>query len=92
MRLTCAPQSPTFTRYWISAHLGPQSQLILAHPDTGEIMASWMSGIDSEIVRGVWLSSVPGLVGMVDGLDHDFGDDSCIPQRELDRVGAEPST
>ncbi|MEO5900478.1 MAG: hypothetical protein ABIR68_10155 [Ilumatobacteraceae bacterium] len=92
MRLTCAPQSPTLTRYWISAHLGPRTRLILAHPETGEIMASWMSGLDSEVVRGVWLSTIPDLVGMVDGFDHEFGDDSCIPERELERVSDEPRT
>jgi hypothetical protein len=63
--------SDTVTRYRISAHLGPHSQLLLVRPDDSLIITGWSSGTAPRQIDGEWVSPYPDLEAVVQGIELD---------------------
>ena len=63
--------SDTVTRYRVSAHLGPHSQLLLVRPDDLLIITGWSSGTTARHVDGEWISPYPDLDAVVQGVEFD---------------------
>ena len=69
MELACEAFTPMVVRYWIVAHLGPWSRLLLVDPKDGTVVASWRTEDRDEVVRGVWISPRRDLAGVVEGIE-----------------------
>ena len=67
MELRRAPVSTTVTRYYVSAHLGPTSRLMLVRPSDGLIVTSWSTSETPCVISGEWVSPFPDLEALVAG-------------------------
>jgi hypothetical protein len=73
MNLMRVRVSDTVTRYLVTAHLGPQSQLLLVRPDDGLIITGWRSRSEPVHIAGEWVSPYADLIAVVRGEDLDAG-------------------
>jgi hypothetical protein len=71
MNLERIAVSDTVTRYLVTAHLGPDSDVLLVRPDDGQIIAGWSSTAEPSRILGEWVSPYDDLVGVVRGTDLD---------------------
>jgi hypothetical protein len=61
--------SNTVTRYRVSAHLGPESQLLLIRPGDRLIITGWRSGASDRRIDGEWVSPYSDLEAVVRGTE-----------------------